>query len=139
MNSRNPYARFYGPNGWLPNDRWELRLCAVVEQTPTAARNYGSKIYFWDAETYETSMVLVFDREGVLWKVIDLLHGWSEDASQPEVDRGKNLPRNIGFSIVDVKQEQATIFSAYTIVYPELTIDEIEERYDINKLTEGRR
>ena len=99
MNSRNPYARFYGPNGWLPNDRWELRLCAVVEQTPTAARNYGSKIYFWDAETYETSMVLVFDREGVLWKVIDLLHGWSEDASQPEVDRGKNLPRNIGLAL----------------------------------------
>ncbi len=139
MNSRNPYARFYGPNGWLPNDRWELRLCAVVEQTPTSTRNYGSKIYFWDAETYETSMVLVLDREGVLWKVIDLLHGWSEDASQPEADRGKNLPRNIGFSIVDVKQEQATIFSAYTIVYPELTVDEIEERYDINKLTEGRR
>ena len=139
MNSQHPYARFYGPSGWLPNDRWELRLCAVVEQTPVTNRNYSSKIYFWDAETYETAMVLVFDLEGKLWKVNDLLHGWSEDPSQAEADRGKQLLRNIGFTIVDVKQEQATIFSAYTIVYPKVTVDEVEERYDVNKLSEGSR
>jgi hypothetical protein len=139
MNSRHPYARFYGPNGWLPNDRWELRPCAVLEQTPLGERAYGSKIYFWDAQTYETAMVLVFDKQGKLWKVIDLLHGWSEDPSQPEQDRGKRLPRNIGFTIVDVQKEQATIFSAYQIVYPEVTVSEVVERYDVNKLSEGRR
>lgn len=139
MNSRHPYARFYGPDGWLPNDRWELRLCAVVEQTPITTRNYSSKIYFWDAETYETALVLVFDRDGTLWKVNDLLHGWSEDPSQAEADRGKHLPRNIGFTIVDVKQEQATVFSAYTIEYPAVGVEHVEERYDVNKLSEGRR
>lgn len=46
MNSRHPYARFYGPSSWLPNDRWELRLCAVVEQIPLGDRVYGSKIFF---------------------------------------------------------------------------------------------
>ena len=140
MNSRHPYARFFGPNGWLPNDRWELRPCAVVEQTPIGGnRAYGSKIYFWDAQTYETALVLIFDREGTLWKVIDMLHGWSEDPTQPEADRGKHLPRSIGFTIIDMKKEQATIFSAYEIVYPEVTEEEVEERYDVNKLTEGRR
>ncbi len=139
MNSRHPYARFYGPNGWLPNDRWELRLCAVVEQTPITSRNYSSKIYFWDAETYETALVLVFDSDQTLWKVSDLLHGWSEDPSQAVADRGRRLPRNIGFTIVDVKQEQATIFSAYTIEYPEVDVEHVEERYDVNKLSEGRR
>lgn len=139
MNSRHPYARFYGPDGWLPNDRWELRLCAVVEQTPNTYRNYSSKIYFWDAETYETALALVFDLDGNLWKVNDLLHGWSEDPSQAESDRGKQLPRNIGFTIVDVKQEQATVFSAYTIEYPDVDVEHVEERYDINKLSEGRR
>ena len=139
MNSRHPYARFYGPNGWLPNDRWELRPCAVVEQTPRGERAYGSKLYFWDAQTYETALVLVFDRQGKLWKVIDLLHGWSEDPAQPAVDRGKHVPRNIGFTIVDVQQEQATIFSAYEIVYPQVTASEVSERYDINKLSEGKR
>jgi len=139
MNSRHPYARFYGPNGWLPHDRWELRPCAVLEQTPIADRTYGSKIYFWDAQTYETAMVLVFDKQGKLWKIIDLLHGWSEDASQPDVDRGQRLPRNIGFTIIDFQKEQATIFSAYEIVYPQPTAAEIAERYDINKLSEGKR
>jgi len=139
MNARHPYARFYGPNGWLPNDRWELRPCAVVEQTPIGERNYGSKIYFWDAQTYETAMVLVFDRQGKLWKVIELLHGWSEDPTQPESDRGKRVPRNIGFTILDVQKEQATIFSAYEIVYPQLTASEVSERYDVNTHSEGRR
>ena len=140
MNSRHPYARFFGPNGWLPNDRWELRPCAVVEQTPVGGnRAYGSKIYFWDAQTYETALVLIFDRQGGLWKVIDLLHGWSEDPSQPEADRGRHLPRNIGFTILDLKKEQATVFSAYEIDYPQVSQEEVEERYDVNKLTEGRR
>ena len=139
MNSQHPYARFYGPHGWLPNDRWELRLCAVVEQTPINNRNYSSKIYFWDAETYETALVLIFDMDGKLWKVSDLLHGWSEDPSQAESDRGKQVPRNIGFTIVDVKQEQATIFSAYTIEYPAVDVEHVEERYDVNKLSEGSR
>ena len=140
MNSGHPYARFYGPNGWVPNDRWELRPCAIVEQTPIGGnRAYGSKIYFWDAQTYETALVLIFDREGKLWKVIDMLHGWSEDPTQPDTDRGTQLPRNIGFTIIDMQKEQATIFSAYEIVYPAVTEEEVEERYDINKLTEGRR
>jgi hypothetical protein len=139
MNSRHPYARFSGPNGWLPNDRWELRPCAVVEQTPLGKRGYGSKIYFWDAQTYETAMVLIFDRHGRLWKVNDLLHGWSEDPSQPDLDRGKRVPRNIGSTIIDLQKEQATIFSAYEIVYPRLTGSEVGERYDVNRLTEGKR
>ena len=140
MNSQHPYARFYGPNGWLPHDRWELRRCAVVEQTPKSGRrNYGSKIYFWDAQTYETAMALVFDREGKLWKIIDLLHGWSEDSSQLEEDRGKRVPRNIGFTILDVQKEQATIFSAYRMAYPDAEAAKVEERFDINRLSEGRR
>ena len=111
----------------------------MVEQTPLGERAYGSKIYFWDAQTYETTMALVFDRQGKLWKVIDLLHGWSEDPTQPESDRGKYVPRNIGFTIIDVQKEQATIFSAYEIVYPQVTASEISERYDVNKLSEGKR
>ena len=139
MNSRHPYARFYGPQGWLPNDRWELRPCAVVEQIPIGTRNYASKIFFWDAQTYETALVLMFDRQGKLWKVNDLLHGWSEDSTQSPVDRGKRLPRNIGSTIIDLHKAQATVFSAYTIVYPELTSSEVVDRYDINRLTEGGR
>lgn len=139
MNSRHPYARFYGPNGWLPHDRWELRPCVVVEQIPLTERSYGSKIYFWDAQTYETTLVLVFDRRGTLWKVIDLLHGWSEDPAQPPSDRGKYVPRQIGFTIIDVQKEQATVFSAYEITYPAVTASDVGERYDVNTLSEGKR
>lgn len=139
MNSRHPYARFYGPNGWLPNDRWELRPCVVVEQTPLSTRTYGSKFFFWDAQTYETVLVLIFDHQGKLWKVNHLLHGWSEDPTQPDVDRGKRLPRNIGSTIIDLQKQQATIFSAYEIVYPLLDANTVEDEYDVNRLSEGKR
>jgi hypothetical protein len=139
MNSRHPYARFYGPNGWLPNDRWELRPCIVVEQTPLSERTYGSKIFFWDAQTYETVLVLIFDRQGQLWKVNHLLHGWSEDATQPDVDRGKRLPRNIGSTIIDFQKQQATIFSAYEVLYPEIDASTVADEYDVNRLSEGKR
>ncbi len=139
MNSRHPYARFFGPNGWLPNDRWELRPCIVVEQTPLEERVYGGKIFFWDAQTYETVLVLIFDREGRLWKVNHLLHGWSEDPTQAEIDRGKRLPRNIGSTIIDLQRQQATVFSATEIIYPRLTERELFARYDVNILTEGSR
>ena len=56
-----------------------------------------------------------------------------------DVHRGQRLPRNIGFTIIDFQKEQATIFSAYEIVYPQPTAAEIAERYDINKLSEGKR
>ena len=82
---------------------------------------------------------MIFDRQGKLWKVNHLLHGWSEDPTQAESDRGKRLPRNIGSTIVDLQKEQATIFSAYEIVYPQLTAADVGDRYDINRLTEGRR
>lgn len=139
MNSRHPYARFYGPNGWLPNDRWELRPCVVVEQTPLGARTYGSKIFFWDAQTYETLLVLIFDRQDRLWKINHLLHGWSEDPTQPEVDRGKRLPRNIGSTIIDLQKQQATVFTAYEIIYPELDARTVADEYDVNRLSEGKR
>jgi hypothetical protein len=139
MNSRHPYARFFGPNGWLPNDQWELRPCIVVEQTPREERSYGRKIFFWDAQTYETVLVLIFDRQGTLWKVNHLLHGWSEDPTQAETDRGKRLPRNIGSTIIDLQKQQATVFSASEVVYPQITSSEVFARYDINVLTEGKR
>jgi len=139
MNSRHPYARFYGPNGWLPSDRWELRPCFIVEQTPLNTRTYSSKIFFWDAQTYETVLVLIFDRQGKLWKVNHLLHGWSEDPTQPDVDRGKRLPRNIGSTIIDLQKQQATIFSAYEIIYPTLDANTVEDEYDVNRLSEGKR
>ena len=40
---------------------------------------------------------------------------------------------------IDFQKEQATIFSAYEIAYPQPTAAEIAERYDINKLSEGKR
>ena len=139
MNSRHPYARFSGPSGWLPNDRWELRPCVAVEQTPLEERSYGGKIFFWDAQTYETVLVLVFDRRGELWKVNHLLHGWSEDPAQEATDRGKRVPRNIGSTVIDLRGQQATVFSATEVTYPEVTNSEISARYDVNVLTEGRR
>jgi hypothetical protein len=46
---------------------------------------------------------------------------------------------NIGFTIIDIQKEQATIFSAYRMTYSDAEAAEVEERFDTNRLSEGRR
>lgn len=141
MNSRYSYIHHYGPDGRLSHDRWEVRKCAVVEQIPKDPRHpYSSKLLFWDAQTYRTTVALAFDREGKLWKIWYAQHSWSEEAQdQPVVNRGKFVPRFQGIVAIDLKSGQATLFPAFTVSYPDVTPEYIDSLFDLNKLTEGKR
>jgi hypothetical protein len=140
-NSRYSYPHFYGPNSRVPYDRWEVRTCAVVEQIPKDPKHpYSSKILFWDAQTYRTTIVLAFDREGKLWKIWAEQDSWSEDAQdQPEMNRGTFVSRFLGIVAIDVKNGQATLFPTFAMGYPKVTPADVESLYDLNKLTDGKR
>ena len=137
MNSRSPYPHYYGPNGWLPYDRWELRRCAVVEMAPKDPRHpYSSKLLFWDAQTYRTAIALAFDRDGKLWKIWQPQNSWSEDTvEQPNPDRGLFIARYEGVPTIDVQSRQATLYITFEMDYPAVAPVDIEGLFDLNKLT----
>ena len=141
MNSRYPHPRHYGPKGRAPYDRWELRKCAVMEMTPKDPRHpYSSKITFWDAQTYQAAVTLAFDREGKLWKMWQPQISWSEEPGRDErADRGVFVSRFGGTPVIDVKNDQSTLFITLSTDYPKVTPAQVQGLFDVNKLTEGKR
>ena len=141
MNSRHPHAHFSGPHGWFPDDRWEVRRCIVLEQTPKDPNHpYSSKLLFLDAQTYRATTVLAFDREGKLWRVWNYQNSWSEDAKEkPEGNHGTFVARLLGVTGIDVQNQRATLITMLGVDYPQVNAEEVEELYNLNRLTEGRR
>ena len=141
MNAHPAYPHYYGPNGWLPFDRWELRNCVVVEQIPKDPNHpYSAKLLFWDAQTYRTAIALAFDRDDKLWKIWQPQISWSEDVNlQPNPYQGTYVARYTGGPTIDIKNGQATLFVTFNADYPAVAPDDIDGLFDLNKLTEGRR
>ena len=141
MNSQYPYARYYGPAGRAPLGRWELRNTLAVEIVPKRANHpYSSKWLFIDAQTYRVTCGLAFDRDGKLWKIWDMQNSWSEDATiHQEMNKGMHVSRYLGVAVIDVRTDQASLFPALDMGYPDVEIEEVLSLYDVNKLTEGRR
>jgi hypothetical protein len=140
INSQHSHAHYFGPYGRLPQDRWEVRKVAVVEATPkTGKYPYGSKLFFWDAQTYITPLAMEFTKEGALSRVVSLQNAWSEESTgSPGADAGARVSRVTGIVFVDVSADQWTIVP-FKISYPTFNQERMVERFDLNKLTEGRR
>ena len=140
-NDQHPYARFYGPDGRAPLGKWELRKTLVVENIPKNPNHpYTSKVLFLDAQTYRMVTAMAFDKEGRLWKVWAGVNSWSEDVQdETEMNKGTFVARYLGGMIADLKSAQASVYTTFGMGYPEVSVDEIETLYDVNKLTEGNR
>lgn len=142
MNSKYEITHFYGPNGWITEDRYEVRPMAVVEQIPKNPRHpYSSKILFWDAQTWHGPLAMAFDRKGKLWKVWQSNYYWSEDHWErwPEGNKGCQCHQLQSINVVDMQNDRGTIIPLFNPGYPDEDPEEIADFFDLNKLTEGRR
>lgn len=141
MNARHAVARYYGPHSRVPHDRWELRPCFILEQIPKKANYpYSSKLLFIDTQTYNCTSAVAFDRDGRLWKLWNHINAWSEDAQDmPEQNKGAQVARFLGVATIDVKNRRATMLTAQDTDYPAVHPDEVDELFNLNKLTEGNR
>ena len=52
------------------------------------------------------------------------------------MNTGAHLVRYLGVTVVDVKTDQASLFPALDMGYPEVEVEEVLSLYDVNKLTE---
>ena len=139
--SKYDYVRLYGPNGQIPDDRWSLRKCVVLERTPRLPRYpYSSALMFVDAEAYNALYHFAFDVKGKLWKTNQWQWKYSEDAKEyAEVNHGTNTMFFQNVSTTDVQNKRATLIPCYGCGYPNLTPGQVQTLFDINKLEEVHR
>jgi hypothetical protein len=140
--SRHKQQVFFGPMSHVPKDRWQLRPCYVVELIPKWKEHpYGRRIHFIDADTLNTAMSLIFDREDQLWKVIytayereDTTEGVLQNASQ-------STHRWAALVGIDLKNRRSTISrepDGTQALYESISPAKVRRIFDVSNLTSGR-
>jgi len=135
MSSQHDYAHYYGPNGIIPNDRWEVKRFAVVERTPTYPRHpYSGALDFWDVQNWDAGMLVTFDRSGKLWKIFQFTKVWSEDIKDPTITSINHGVRSTDFqtvAVMDLQNNRATLNPLYGLGFPDVTPSQVQKLYDI--------
>lgn len=141
MDSKYDYPHFYGPNGTVPDDVWSLRRFAVIERTPKEPHHpYSSVVMFWDAESWQPWMGVMFDRQQGLWKSLTYSFRWSEDFKEwAELNHGVQAPQLQGLAAIDYHNQRATIFPAFGAGFPDVDVNHVDKLFDISKLEEMHR
>lgn len=140
MNSKYEYARYYGPHSRVPEDQWELRDCLVVEQfSKFDYHPHGSKVLFLDRDHYNVVLVLIFDRNGDLWKIFTPLYSWSEDTlDRPDLNRGVRIAMYKSITITNLRTGDTNLLNIIESGYPVRTARKVRKLYQLDRLNEGR-
>ena len=141
LDSKYDCARLFGPNGDIPNDVWSLRRLAVMERIPTESNHpYSSVVMFWDAQNWHPWISIAFDRQRRLWKIWGFESRWSEDfVDFAEINHGVQADILTAESVIDVRNNRATIFVGYGNGYPDAAPGSVNQLFDISKLEEMHR
>jgi hypothetical protein len=143
--SRNPNTVYTGPNGWVPDDNWELRTTDVFIQKPRSATHpYSLKYIFSDRQNHTSYYSAAFDQAGELWKVWQQSRTWSEDQqglgreNMPTTPSGLNINMFQSINVIDLQNGRGTLVPTQNSYYPEDKLSKIKRIMDVNKLTEGK-
>lgn len=138
-NARDSVAHLHGPHSRVPEDRWQVRSCLVVEHRPKwEGHPVASKIMFIDEETYNVNLALIFDNQGTLWKSIKTVY------RRPYADADSSLPENTlsywaASVAVNYLKNDATVTRAKDpVVFPKFDATKIRRMFSVSNLTSGR-
>jgi hypothetical protein len=139
--SKEKQLRFGGPQSNVAIDRWQVRPCFVVELKPRwSGHPMSAKILLVDQQTFNPAMALIFNREGQLWRfVMPHYQQPVHDESTPERSLETSVAGWRGSIGLDFLTNSTTLARATTeTLFPTLTEREIERRFALSTLTEGR-
>jgi len=139
--SRNDETYYYGPNGWTPNDNWELREVNVFKQIPKSKSHpYSAKFMMTDRQSDSPYYCNAFDRKGDLWKVWQISTVWTEDPQFKGVGtpKGVRLGAFQSINVIDKQNNRGTLVPTYGSTYPDNKLSVIKRKLDVNQLTQGR-
>jgi hypothetical protein len=155
-----------GPSGFsFANDTWQLRDAWVLwirKRAKTPA--YSKKLLWIDKETYMPLYAAGYDGKGELWRLIYLVHRWSESPAHQEVvssckgrgDHRQHLAResplahpaieggerylySIGHVAVNVRNGKGSRIEAWDAHATHLRDKDIRRNLDSNRLVIGAR
>lgn len=139
--SREPELRFGGAQSNVAIDRWQVRPTFVVELKPRwSGHPMSAKVLLVDQQTWTPTAAFVFDREGKLWRyVMPHYQRPQQDTSTPERALETSTSRWRGSIGIDFPLNSTTLARATSETeFPTMTEREIERRFSLSSLTEGR-
>lgn len=140
--SKNSQAIFFGPSSRVPNDRWQVRSCHVVELVPRWAEHpYGRRLQFVDSETYDMAFALIFDRRDVLWKILYTAYEHPEIGPSDDGSFEGSVPRWSALVGIDLLNGTTTLSREARdtqALYTKVTPSEVRRIFDVSTLTSGR-
>lgn len=102
------YVAFGGKGGCFPNITWQIRKVYEVEATPLDPNHPISKrIFLFDAQTSGPARVLIYDRNGKLWKTL-ILAVTDPDHGLPS-NKGTGVGIQDSASMIDIQAGHCTI------------------------------
>jgi hypothetical protein len=155
-----------GPGGFsFANDTWELRDTWIVwvrRQLKTPV--YSKKLLWIDKQTYMPLYAAAYDKDGELWRLIYMVHRWSESPAHqevvaacngkgdfglhfkresvnghPRVEGGERWPFSIGHVVVNVRNGKGSIIEAWDAHGTHLRDKDIRRELNSNRLSIGAR
>ena len=137
-NSKNRTPLSHGNLSLIPLDRWQLRPCYVVEATPRWKDHpYGRRVIFVDADTGSIATTLVYDHDGLLWKIFTTQYAHSNELESKE--EAYSTPRWRGSIALNVRDNNGTIgVSTSPAEYVSVKPSQVRRLFDVSNLSSGR-
>jgi Protein of unknown function (DUF1329) len=138
-NSNHETARFFGPSSRVPNDRWQIRRCYVVELTAVwEGHPYASRIMFIDMETLNASFASIFDHEGNLWKSLYTVVRAPRDRQGAAAALDQSVVRWRASIAIDHQNDRGSVAIGRPVSHPIMSAPKIRRTFDVSNLTSGR-
>jgi hypothetical protein len=155
-----------GPSGFsFANDTWQVRDSWIMWIRRRASKPAYSKKLLWvDKQTYMPLYAAAYDSKGELWKLIYIVHRWSESPAHQEVikacdGRGDNRQHHrregyqghpqvaggerflypVGHVVVNVRNGKGTRLELWDVHATHLRDKDIRRNLDSNRLVVGAR
>jgi hypothetical protein len=114
------YTPWTGKGGCFPDAPWMLRKVYIVEGSPKDASHPISKrVLYFDAQTNESPISLIYDRKGDYWKWFHI--GWPHIDRHLDINKGKGAMIGDTAGLVDVQAQRCTTLSFNGVVDQDVT------------------
>lgn len=137
---RAPQAVYFGPGSRVPDDRWQIRPCYVVELKPKfPGHPYSSKVVFFDVETLNAPVAIAINRDGQVWRAFSALYYMPAPAAGGAEALETSVPRWTGTVAIDLLKDTATLsMTKAGVTNPTWTDRAIDKKFNVSALGEGR-
>jgi len=137
QDSKHEHLRFFGPLSDVPSDQWQLRKMFAIESVPLyTGHTYGKKLMFYDAQTFNIAMVVVFDREDRLLKVFNC--NYNSPGGDSNGDPSKTVNTWWGSVGHNFQAERSTVTWTVGADNPTMKASKVRRMFSVSNLTGGR-